>query len=247
MEMEFFVDPDTDDEWMEYWTTERMNWWKRYANDPDRFRLRPHETSELAHYAKACYDIEYLYPWGWGELEGIANRRDYDLGKHAAASKTKIEYFDQVNNKRFVPYVIEPAAGLTRGLLVYLLDAYTEETVINSKGQEETRVVMRFHPRLAPVKVAVLPLVKKDGMPEKAREIVEAFLAKGINASYDQQHAIGRRYRRHDEIGTPFCLTVDGDTLTDDTITIRDRDTMKQRRISVSDAVAEVEALLAAD
>jgi len=246
MEMEFFVEPGTDDEWMEYWTAERMSWWKRYSNDPERFRLRPHEPDELAHYAKGCFDIEYLYPWGWGELEGVANRTDYDLGKHAKASKTKIEYFDQEQNKKYVPFVIEPAAGLTRGLLVYLLDAYTEETVTNSKGGEETRVVMRFHPRLAPIKVAVLPLVKKDGMPEKAREIVEAFLAKGISAKYDQQHAIGRRYRRHDEIGTPFCLTVDGDTLEDGTITIRDRDTMEQRRISVADAVSEVEALLAA-
>ena len=247
MEMEFFVEPGTDEEWAEYWTNERMNWWKRYSNDPERFRLRPHEPSELAHYAKGCSDIEYLYPWGWGELEGIANRTDYDLVKHAQASKTKIEYFDQEKDKKYVPFVIEPAAGLTRGLLVYLLDAYTEETVTDAKGKEDTRVVMRFHPRLAPVKVAVLPLVKKNGMPEKAREIVEAFLAKGINAKFDQQHAIGRRYRRHDEIGTPWCLTVDGDTLEDGTITIRDRDTMKQRRISVTDAVSEVERLLAAD
>jgi glycyl-tRNA synthetase len=247
MEMEFFVEPGTDEEWAEYWTNERMSWWKRYSNDPERFRLRPHEPSELAHYAKGCSDIEYLYPWGWGELEGIANRTDYDLVKHAQASKTKIEYFDQEKDKKYVPFVIEPAAGLTRGLLVYLLDAYTEETVTDAKGKEDTRVVMRFHPRLAPVKVAVLPLVKKNGMPEKAREIVEAFLAKGINAKFDQQHAIGRRYRRHDEIGTPWCLTVDGDTLEDGTITIRDRDTMKQRRISVTDAVSEVERLLAAD
>ena len=243
MEMEFFCEPGTDDEWMEYWRTERMDWWKRFANEPSRFRFRPHEPDELAHYAKACYDIEYAYPWGWGELEGIANRTDYDLGKHAKHSGSKLEYFDPAQKKKFTPYVIEPAAGATRGLLVYLLDAYTEEEVEGSKGPE-TRVVMRFHPRLAPIKVAVLPLVKKDGMPEKARTIVDAFLARGINAKYDEQHAIGRRYRRHDEIGTPFCLTVDGQTLDDDTITIRDRDTMAQRRISIGEAVAEVQRLL---
>jgi len=244
MEMEFFCEPGTDDHWLEYWCNARMEWWQKFSNDPSKFMLRAHEPEELAHYAKGCFDIEYEYPWGYGELEGIANRTDYDLGKHAKASKTKLEYFDQANNKRYLPYVIEPAAGATRGVLVFLLDAYTEEEVPDAKGQMQTRVVMKFHPQLAPVKVAVLPLVKKDGMPEKAREVVEAFLARGINASYDAQHAIGRRYRRHDEIGTPWCLTIDGETLADDTITIRDRDTMEQRRISIGDAVAEIEGLL---
>jgi len=239
MEMEFFCEPGTDDEWADYWRLERMKWWQKFANEKDRFRFRAHEPTELAHYAKGCYDIEYAYPWGWGELEGIANRTDYDLKKHAQHSGAKLEYFDPVQNRKFVPYVIEPAAGATRGLLVYLIDAYHEEQV-----EGETRVVLRLHPRLAPIKVAVLPLVKKDGMPEKARKVAEAFLARGINARYDEQHAIGRRYRRHDEIGTPFCLTIDSETLSNDTITIRDRDTMAQRRISIDGAVAEVELLL---
>jgi glycyl-tRNA synthetase len=243
MEMEFFCEPGTDDDWMDFWKEARMSWWKKFANYPDKFVFRAHEPEELAHYAKACFDIEYAYPWGWGELEGIANRTDYDLGKHASASGQRIDYFDPHEQKRFVPYVIEPAAGATRGVLVYLLDAYHEEEVEGSKGTE-TRVVMKFHPALAPIKVAVLPLVKKDGMPEKARKVVEAFLARGINAKYDEQHAIGKRYRRHDEIGTPWCLTIDSDTLQDDTITIRDRDTMEQRRISIDAAVEEVEKLL---
>ena len=239
MEMEFFCEPGTDDEWMEYWRHERMGFWKRYANNPDKFRFRAHEKSELAHYAKGCYDIEYLYPWGWGELEGIANRTDYDLGKHAKHSGQKLEYFDPFTQKKFVPYVIEPAAGATRGLLVYLLDAYHEEVV-----DGETRVCLRLHPRLAPIKAAVLPLVKKDGMTDVARKIVDDLLRRGIAAKYDEQQTIGKRYRRHDEIGTPFCITVDGETSATSTVTIRDRDTMAQRRVSVDGAVDEIEALL---
>jgi glycyl-tRNA synthetase len=192
MEMEFFCEPGTDDEWMAYWKNYRMDWWQKFANDPEKFRLRAHEASELAHYAKECYDIEYDFPWGWDELEGVANRTDYDLRKHAEHSGQRIDYFDPVAQKRFTPYVIEPAAGATRGVLVYLIDAYTEEEVEGPKGTE-TRVVMKFHPQLAPIKVAVLPLVKKDGMPEKARKVVEAFLGRGINAKYDQQHTIGKR------------------------------------------------------
>jgi glycyl-tRNA synthetase len=242
MEMEYFVEPGTDDQWLDYWKDARMSWWQKWANDPSKFRLRPHEPAELAHYAKGCYDVEYLYPWGWGELEGIANRTDYDLKKHAQYSGQKLEYFDPTTNRKFVPYVIEPAAGATRGVLVYLLDAYHEEEV-----DGETRVVMKLHPRLAPYKVAVLPLVKKEGMPEKGREVVERFLKRGIHAKYDVQHAIGKRYRRHDEIGTPWCLTVDGQTMTDDTVTLRDRDTMEQRRIPIAAAVEEIEDLLRRD
>jgi glycyl-tRNA synthetase len=239
MEMEFFCEPGTDDEWMEYWKTERMNWWMQYANDPSKFRMRPHEPEELAHYAKGCFDIEYDYPWGWGELEGVANRTDYDLGKHSAASGQRLDYFDPVEQKRFTPYVIEPAAGATRGVLVYLIDAYHEEEVEGPRGTE-TRTVLKLHPELAPIKAAVLPLVKKDGMPEKARTLMAAFSAAGINVKYDEQHAIGKRYRRHDEIGTPYCLTVDSETLDNDTVTIRDRDTMEQQRISMEDAVETV-------
>ncbi len=246
MEMEFFCEPGTDDHWMDYWKDARMAWWKKFANDPSRFRLRPHEASELAHYAKGCYDVEYDYPWGWGELEGIANRTDYDLGKHATYSGQRLDYFDPENKRRFVPYVIEPAAGATRGVLVYLIDAYTEEEVETPRGEKETRVVMRFHPELAPIKVAVLPLVKKDGMPELAREVVERFFARGINAKYDEQHAIGKRYRRHDEIGTPWCLTLDHQSLEDGTLTVRDRDTMAQRRVPIAGIVDEIEGLLRA-
>ena len=243
MEMEFFCEPGTEDEWFEYWKNERMDWWQKYANHPEKFKARAHDASELAHYAKGCYDIEYEFPWGWDELEGVANRTDYDLKKHAEHSGSKIEYFDPVERKRYTPYVIEPAAGATRGVLTYLCDAYTEEEVEGPKGTD-TRVVLRLHPQLAPIKVAVLPLIKKLGMPEKAREVVKAFLTRGINASYDAQHAIGKRYRRHDEIGTPWCLTIDGDTMDDNTITIRDRDTMEQRRISIDHAVDEIEKLL---
>jgi glycyl-tRNA synthetase len=246
MEMEFFCEPGTDDEWLIYWRDMRMAWWQRYANAPEKFRLRAHEPDELAHYSKACYDIEYDYPWGWGELEGIANRTDYDLSKHAEHSGTKLEYFDPQQKKRFMPYVIEPAAGATRGVLVYLVDAYCEEEVVTPRGTTETRVVLKLHPELAPIKVAVLPLTKKDGMPELARQVVDKFFARGISAKYDEQHAIGKRYRRHDEIGTPFCLTIDHDSLADGTITIRDRDTMAQRRISIDDAVAEVQKLVGA-
>jgi glycyl-tRNA synthetase len=230
MEMEFFCEPGTDDEWMDYWCKARMDWWKRFANDPSKFRFRAHDKAELAHYAKGCFDIEYDYPWGWGELEGIANRTDYDLEEarrstRAPRSTTSI----LTTQKRFVPYVIEPAAGATRGLLVYLIDAYSRE----KRSTVRRASCCKFHPRLAPIKVAVLPLVKKEGMPEIARDLVNAFLKRGINAKYDEQHAIGKRYRRHDEIGTPWCLTVDGrEPWTDGTVTLRDRDTMQQRRIS---------------
>jgi len=243
MEMEFFCEPGTDDTWFEYWKQARMDWWQKFANHPESFRLRPHEPEELAHYAKGCYDIEYLYPWGWGELEGIANRTDYDLKKHIKYSGSKIEYFDPVERKRYTPFVIEPAAGATRGVLSFLVDAYCEEEVVTQKGTD-VRTVLKLHPQLAPIKVAVLPLVKKNGMPEKAREVVEAFFQRGVNAKYDAQHAIGKRYRRHDEIGTPWCLTIDGQTMEDGTITLRDRDTMEQRRISIENAVQEIENLL---
>jgi glycyl-tRNA synthetase len=245
MEMEFFVEPGTHDEWLDYWCKERMNWWQRYANNKSKFRLRQHTSDELAHYASNCYDLEYDYPWGWGELEGIASRTDYDLKKHSEHSGVKLSYFDQQKNDpatgkpgwRYVPYVIEPAAGLTRGLLCFLLDAYHEETGVDAEGGEKTRVVLRLHPRLAPIKVAVLPLVKKDGLPEIARKIVNDFFKSGINASYDEQHSIGKRYARHDEAGTPYCLTIDHETAKDGMVTIRDRDTTKQERISVTAAL----------
>ncbi|MAV59033.1 MAG: glycine--tRNA ligase [Candidatus Marinimicrobia bacterium] len=239
MEMEFFVEPGTQEKWLDYWVEQRMSWWQKFANHPENFRYRAHDESELAHYADACYDIEYKYPWGYDELEGVASRTDYDLKKHAEQSGTKLSYYDQQktdpetgkNGWRYTPYVIEPAAGATRGLLVYLMDAYTEEIVKDAKGNETTRIVMKLHPRLAPIKVAVLPLVKKEGLPEIARKLVNELFELGINARYDEQHSIGKRYRRHDEAGTPFCITVDGQTKEDKSVTIRDRDTMKQERI----------------
>jgi glycyl-tRNA synthetase len=252
MEMEYFVEPGTQKHWLEYWRHERLEWWKRYANDKSKFRTRAHEPNELAHYADACYDIEYDYPWGWGELEGVASRTDYDLKKHAEGAGMKISYFDPQQADpatgktgwRYVPYVVEPAAGATRGVLVYLLDAYRVEPVPDAKGEEATRVVLRLHPRLAPIKAAVLPLVKKDGLPEIGRDLVSRFLKAGVNARYDEQHAIGKRYRRHDEAGTPYCITIDGETKTTGTVTLRDRDTMKQERISVDAAVSVVQQRL---
>ena len=248
MEMEFFVEPGTQKKWLDYWRDIRMDWWKSLANDPDKFRYRTHEKDELAHYADACYDIEYEYPWGFDELEGVASRTDYDLKKHAEHSGTKLSYFDQQkedpetgkNGWRYTPFVIEPAAGATRGLLVYLLDAYHEETVPDAEGNESSRVVMKLHPKLAPIKAAVFPLVKKEGLPEIARDIVSDFFKAGINARYDEQHSIGKRYRRHDEAGTPYCLTIDGQTKEDGTVTIRDRDTMEQERIPSEKVVATV-------
>ncbi|MCK5690548.1 glycine--tRNA ligase [Myxococcota bacterium] len=255
MEMEFFCEPGTQGEWLDYWKDQRLAWWQRYANHPEKLRLRAHDEDELAHYADACYDIEYDYPWGWDELEGVASRTDYDLGKHEEASRQKLSYFDQQkqnpetgkNGWRYLPYVIEPAAGATRGMLVYLIDAYNEEEVTDAKGKTTTRTVLKLHPRLAPIKAAVLPLVKKEGMPEIARELVKKFLSAGVNASYDEQHAIGKRYRRHDEAGTPYCITIDGQTKEDGTVTIRDRDTMKQERIPMDEALTIVQKRVLAD
>ncbi|MCB0338108.1 MAG: glycine--tRNA ligase [Bdellovibrionales bacterium] len=253
MEMEYFVEPGTQQHWLDYWTKERISWWQRFANCPDHFRLRPHEADELAHYADACFDIEYKYPWGFDELEGVASRTDYDLKKHAEHSGVKLSYFDQQKPDpetgkagwRYTPYVIEPAAGLTRGVLVYLLDAYREEKGVDADGKEKTRVLLRLNAKLAPIKVALLPLTKKDGLPEIAREISKKFLDAGINASFDEQQSIGKRYARHDEIGTPYCLTIDHQTLTDDTVTIRDRDTTDQERITVSEALEVVKKRIA--
>jgi glycyl-tRNA synthetase len=254
MELEFFCEPGTEAEWMSYWKDQRMSFWRRYANDPDKFRARQHEQDELAHYAADCYDIEYQYPWGWDELEGIASRTDYDLNKHASHSGAKLSYFDQSKKDpqtgkdgwRYTPYVIEPAAGLTRGVLVYLCDAYTEESGVDAQGQQKTRTLMKFHPRLAPIKVAVLPLLKKDGLPEVARNIVDTFFDAGISARYDEQQSIGKRYAKHDEAGTPYCLTIDHTTKEDGAVTIRDRDTTVQERIPLERALETVQERLKA-
>lgn len=255
MEMEFFVEPGTQGEWMEYWKNERLAWYRRFVNEPDKLRLREQDDDERAHYSDCCYDVEYEYPWGWDELEGVASRTDYDLKKHAESSGQSLAYLDpnkedpKTGKKpyKYLPYVIEPAAGATRTTLMILLDAYRyeEKPRESAKGGVEKRRYLKLHPRLAPYKVAVLPLVKKDGMPEKARELVKHFSSAGINARYDEQHAIGKRYARHDEIGTPYCLTVDGQTLEDGTVTIRDRDTTEQERIPFDEAFKEVQQRLA--
>jgi len=253
MEMEYFVEPGTQKEALEHWKTERLNWYLRYANDKSKFRLRQHSAEELAHYADDCYDVEYEYPWGWDELEGIASRTDYDLKKHSECSRVPLTYFDQEKTNpetgkkgyRYTPYVIEPAAGATRATLMFLLDAFSYDTPrADASGKEKRRRVLKLHPRLSPYKVAVFPLVKREGMPELAREIVREFFKAGINARYDEQHSIGKRYARHDEVGTPYCLTVDGDSLKDSTVTIRERDTTNQERVKIEEALSVVKKRL---
>ncbi len=248
MEMEFFCEPGTQGEWMEFWKTARMEWWRRFANYPDDFTFRQHTKEELAHYADQCFDVDYRYPWGWSELEGIASRTDHDLHAHQEASGESLEYIDQEKSDpktgakpwRYLPYVIEPAAGATRALLVFLIDALHEEERVDANGQPVMRTVLKLHPRLAPIKAAVCPLVRKDGMPELARTIVQGLLALGVAARYDEKHAIGKRYAKHDEIGTPWSITVDGQSLSDGTVTIRDRDTTAQVRVPAKDVPEEI-------
>ena len=241
MEMEFFVPPDQAAHWYEHWCAERRAWYERYGIRPDHLRLRPHEADELSHYSSGTSDVEYLFPIGWSELEGIANRGDFDLSAHAEASGQKLEYFDPETKERYVPHVIEPAAGADRALLAFLCDAYDEEEL-----EGEMRTVLKLHPQLAPVKVAVLPLVKKDGQPEVAREIFET-LRRDMQAEYDEGGSIGKRYRRQDEIGTPWGVTVDHQTLEDRTVTLRDRDTLEQERIAIDDLRDELSRRLRAD
>jgi glycyl-tRNA synthetase len=232
MEMEFFVPPDEAPKSHEYWMDQRMSWYTDLGIRPDQLMLRAHGPEELSHYSSATSDIEYLFPMGWSELEGIANRGDFDLTQHARFSGEKLEYFDQERGEAYVPYVIEPAAGVDRAMLAFMADAYDAEEVEGRK-----RTVLRLHPRVAPVKAAVLPLVSKDGMPERAREIYQDVRAK-LAAEYDEGGSIGKRYRRQDEIGTPWCVTIDHQTLEDRTVTVRDRDTLRQDRLHV-DTVAD--------
>jgi glycyl-tRNA synthetase len=225
MEMEYFVPPDEAEQWHQYWLDERMRWYTDLGIRPDHLQLREHGPEELSHYSSATSDIEYLFPMGWSELEGIANRSDFDLRQHAKFSGEKLEYFDQETGEAYVPHVIEPAAGVDRAALACLVDAYDTEEVEGRK-----RTVLHLHPRMAPVKVAVLPLVSKEGMPDRAREIFDS-LRRRIPAEYDEGGSIGRRYRRQDEIGTPWGVTVDGQTLEDGTVTLRDRDSLEQERV----------------
>ncbi len=231
MEIEYFVHPSQAGEYYEYWRDMRYQWYLDLGLSADRLHLREHEKEELAHYAAACSDVEYDFPFGTSELEGIANRTDYDLRNHMEWSKKDLTYFDDERRERYIPYVIEPSAGVDRAALAFLCEAYDEEEVRNEK-----RVVLRFHPRIAPIKAAVLPLVNRDGMPEKAKNIFD-MIRKRYNAFYDNRGAIGRRYRRQDEAGTPFCFTVDGQTAEDGTVTVRDRDSMEQERISAEKVV----------
>jgi glycyl-tRNA synthetase len=240
MEMEFFVPPDEASKWHEYWLDARMGWYRHLGLRPDHLRLRPHEADELSHYSSATSDIEYLFPIGWSELEGIANRGNFDLTQHAQFSGEKLDYVDSATGERYVPHVIEPAAGADRATLAFMVDAYDEEVV---EGRE--RVLLRLHPRLAPVKVAVMPLVNKDGQPELARNLYED-LRKRMPAEFDTGGSIGKRYRRQDEIGTPWGVTVDHQTLEDQTVTLRDRDTLEQSRIALDQVGPELERRLAA-
>ena len=234
MEMEFFCEPGTDAEWFEYWKQERMSWFTGLGVTPDRLRLRAHAQDELAHYSSACADVEYLFPFGWAELEGIACRGNFDLTQHSQFSGKQLIWRDQVNNRTFMPHVVEPALGTDRAVLTFLIDAYCEEEIDGNP-----RTVLKLHPRLAPYKVAVFPLMKKDGHPEKATEIYK-MLREHYSAQYDDSGNIGRRYRRQDEVGTPVCLTVDHQSITDNTVTLRDRDTLEQRRVSVGELRSEL-------
>ncbi|MHB0913333.1 MAG: glycine--tRNA ligase [Armatimonadota bacterium] len=230
MEIEFFTRPAEAEEWHKYWLETRFAWYTSLGIKPENLRLRPHGEDELAHYACGCSDVEYRFPIGWSELEGIANRTDYDLKQHMEVSGKDLSYFDESTNERVVPYVIEPSGGVDRTLLAFLSDAYEEVAGGRGEAGAETELVLRLHPRLAPIKAAILPLAKKGGLPEVAKDL-QSELRKHFMTDYDEARSIGRRYRRQDEIGTPWCITVDFDTLEDQAVTIRDRDTMEQVRV----------------
>ncbi|MDQ2827389.1 MAG: glycine--tRNA ligase, partial [Actinomycetota bacterium] len=239
MEMEFFVPPGESEKWFGYWTEERLRWYVDLGIPADKLRLRPHENAELSHYSTATSDVEFAYEWGWGELEGIANRGDYDLTQHAKFSGERLEYFDQASGERYTPQVIEPAAGVGRSMMAFLLAAYDEDEINGEK-----RTVLRLHKKLAPYKVAVLPLSKKDTLTPTAREVLK-LVQPHFMCDYDETQAIGRRYRRQDEIGTPFCVTIDFDSLEDRAVTIRDRDSLEQVRVPIDGLVEEIRARLA--
>ena len=266
MEIEFFCHPDSSQDWYRYWRDRRMKWYTDLGLSPDRLILREHEKAELAHYSRGTADIEYAFPFlpegEYGELEGVAHRGDFDLRSHTEGkldentdplslqlgpdgkpkwrgSGKDLQYHDEVNKVRYFPHVIEPSAGADRATLAFLCEAYTEDEAPDDKGKMQKRVVMKFHPRIAPIKAAVVPLVKKDGMPEVAQGIYRE-LKRSFNVFYDEKGAVGRRYRRQDEAGTPYCITIDGQTMTDQTVTIRDRDSLEQWRVKIDDCVAEI-------
>jgi len=239
MEMEYFVPPADSDKWFEYWCKERMDWYLNLGMKADSLRLRIHDQDELSHYSRATSDIEFSFPWGWDELEGIANRTDYDLNQHSQASGNKLEYNDSGTGERYVPHVIEPAAGATRTAMAFLMDAYEEEEV-----NGEVRNVLKLDHRLSPYKVAVLPLSKKDELIEPSKEVLDLVQPHWM-CDYDQTQAIGRRYRRQDEIGTPYCVTIDFETLEDKAVTVRERDSMKQDRVPINELVEYLSSHLA--
>jgi glycyl-tRNA synthetase len=262
MEMEYFVPPEEAQRWFEHWLHAREKWYIELGIRPDHLRLRAHEADELSHYSTMTSDVEYLFPTTgsaggaadspdggrWSELEGIAYRGDYDLSRHAEFSGEKLEYFDQATGERYVPHVIEPAAGVDRATLAFMVDAYDEEVVPaggGGSGEGEHRTLLRLHPQLAPVKVAVLPLLRKDGHPELAREVYEA-VRRTVQSEYDEGGSIGKRYRRQDEIGTPFCLTIDHESIEDRTITLRDRDSLSQERVPIDGIAREIERRVSA-
>ncbi len=232
MEMQYFVRPDEDKQHYDSWKERRIQWYKDLGMNPEKLRFHDHPADKLAHYAKEATDIEYEFPFGWGEIEGIHNRTDFDLSRHEEYSGKSQKYFDDQTKEKFIPYIIETSAGASRGFMAFLVDAYHEEEV---KG--EKRVVLRFHPKLAPIKAAIFPLVNKDGMPEVAREI-EKELRPYLRVFFDDKGAVGRRYRRQDEAGTPFCITVDTQTLEDGTVTVRERDSMEQERVKKEDLLS---------
>lgn len=234
MEMQYFVKPGTDDKHFEEWKEMRMAFYKKYGMRIENLRLAPHGPTELAHYAKAAVDVQYLFPMGWSELEGIHNRSDFDLTQHTKFSGKTLEYFDEQNKEKFVPYVIETAVGCDRLFLAFMADAYREEVTQDEKGVEDVRVVLGLHPEIAPIKACILPLSKKDELISVAEKIFSE-LSLEWDVQYDESGSIGKRYRRQDEIGTPYCLTVDFDTLNDQAVTVRHRDTMKQERVAISE------------
>ena len=243
MEMEFFVRPGEDEEWHRRWIDEALSWYIDLGVDRSRLRVREHDTDELSHYSKATSDIEYRFPWGWGEVVGVANRTDYDLRAHTAASGQEISYFDNDTGQHIVPYVVEPAFGVDRAVMTFLTDAYTESEAPTASGGVERRVLLKLHPKLAPVKVAILPLSRNERLTPLARRVFDTVRRSGgIDGvvQFDDTQSIGRRYRRQDEVGTPLCVTVDFDSLEDDAVTVRDRDTMRQDRVLIRELVDDL-------
>ncbi len=248
MEIEYFVEPGEDERIHEQWIQDCLQWYTDLGVRRDRLRVRAHDADELSHYAKATYDVEYLFPWGWGEIQGIANRTDFDLKAHSKRSGHSLTYFDQAAKKRFAPYVVEPSAGVDRAAMTFLVDAYTEEEAPTADGGVQKRVLLKLHPAIAPVKVAVLPLSRNQRLAPLARDVYDKVRRSGAAGGfvqYDDAQSIGRRYRRQDEIGTPLCVTVDFDSLDDNAVTIRERDTMAQTRVPIAELPAEIGGRLA--